>query len=175
MGKGDVILHPVRMRIIQSLLKRSLTVQELMEWLPDIPQATLYRQLKVLTDNNVINISKERKVRGTFERTYSLNRDSATFSTSEAHELSKEEHMKYFITYFTSLMQGVEEYLESDELDLEKDGFGYCHIDLFLDDDEFTNLKKDLVAVVKRYSDNEPNRTRRRRTVATVFIPEREK
>ncbi|MCT8138290.1 helix-turn-helix domain-containing protein [Anaerobacillus sp. CMMVII] len=99
MSKADVILHPVRMKIIQSLVKRPLTVQELMEWNPDVPQATLYRQLKVLTDSQVIYITDERKVRGTFERTYSLNNEKANISSPEAAELNKDDHLKYFMTF----------------------------------------------------------------------------
>lgn len=175
MSKADVILHPVRMKIIQSLIKRSLTVQELMEWLPDIPQATLYRQLKVLTESHVIYITEERKVRGTFERTYSLNKEAASVSLVEANELSKDDHMKYFMTFFANLMQGAEEYLEGNGLNMEKDGFGYRQVDLFLDQEEFNEFKQEFVAIVKKYASNEPNKMRRRRTLATMLIPEARK
>lgn len=171
MAKGDVILHPVRMKIIQSLLKRSLTVQELMEWLPDVPQATLYRQLKVLTENEVIYITDERKVRGTLERTYSLNFEGANISQQEAEQLSKEDHMKFFMTFFAHLLQGVELYLENEEINMMEDGFGYRQYDLYLDEEEFAQFKEDFGSVLKKYGFNEPNENRRRRTLATVFIP----
>lgn len=176
MSKADVILHPVRMKIIQSLVKRPLTVQELMEWIPDVPQATLYRQLKVLTESKVIFVSDERKVRGTVERTYSLNNEAANISASEADELSKNDHLKYFITFFANLLQGAEQYLDSgDDLDMVKDGFGYRKIDLFLDDDEFLQFSKDFATVIKKYAANEPSEYRRRRSLASVFIPEGKK
>lgn len=175
MSKADVILHPVRMKIIQSLIKRSLTVQELQEWLPEIPQATLYRQLKVLTDSNVIYVSDERKVRGTFERTYSLNKEGVSISALDIAELSKDDHMKYFITFFANLMYGVEEYLEGDDINMAEDGFGYRQVDLFLDQEEFQQFKEDLGTIFNKYTFYEPSRTRRKRTLATVFIPEKKK
>ncbi|WP_280772064.1 helix-turn-helix domain-containing protein [Salipaludibacillus daqingensis] len=172
MSKADVILHPVRMRIIQSLIKRPLTSQELMEWLPDIPQATLYRQLKVLSENEMIYVSKERKIKGTFERTYAIDQQHATISPNDALEISKDEHLKYFITYTMGLLQGVENYLQQDTVDMEKDGFGYSQVDLYLDDEELKNFSMDYAAVFNKYGRNEPNEKRRRRTLATVIIPE---
>ncbi|MFN7250233.1 MAG: helix-turn-helix domain-containing protein [Anaerobacillus sp.] len=176
MSKADVILHPVRMKIIQCLVKRPLTVQELMEWIPDVPQATLYRQLKVLTESKVIFVSDERKVRGTIERTYSLNNEAANITASEAEKLCKDDHLKYFITFFANLIQGAEQYLDSgDNLNMLKDGFGYRQIDLFLDDEELLLFRKDLETVIKNYAANEPSENRRRRSLATVFIPEAKK
>jgi DNA-binding transcriptional ArsR family regulator len=176
LSKADVILHPVRMKIIQSLVKRPLTVQELMEWNPDVPQATLYRQLKVLTESKVIFVSDERKVRGTVERIFSLNNEAAIISAFEADELSKEDHLKYFITFFANLIQGAEQYLDSGEnLNMHKDGFGYRQIDLFLNDEEFHQLLNEMTSVIKNYASNEPNENRRRRSLATVFIPEGKK
>lgn len=172
MSKADVILHPVRMRIIQSLIKRSLTSQELLNWLPDIPQATLYRQIKILTESDMIYICNERKIKGTFERTYAVNKQQATISPNEALQFSKEDHLKYFITYTMDLLQIVEEYLQKDTLDMQKDGFGYRQVDLYLDDEEFREFSKDYVAFIEKYRNNEPNDDRRRRTLATIIVPE---
>ncbi|MGO4886764.1 helix-turn-helix domain-containing protein [Anaerobacillus sp. MEB173] len=171
MSKTDLILHPVRMKIIQSLIKRPLTVQELLEWLPEIPQATLYRQLKILTDNSVIYISSERKVRGAMERTYSLNQEAANLSAEEANQISKDEHMKYFMTYFANIMEIVEEYLDCEGREMAKDGFGYRQSDLYLDDEEFQQFKIDLTNIMKKYAANEPAKQRRRRTFATIVVP----
>ncbi|RXJ04231.1 ArsR family transcriptional regulator [Anaerobacillus alkaliphilus] len=173
MSKADVILHPVRMKIIQSLIKRPLIVQELMEWLPEVPQATLYRQLKILTESKVIYVKEERKVRGTVERTYALNNEVAHVSAEEANKLTKDDHMKYFITYFANLLQGVEEYLEGDDIDMAQDGFGYRKVDLFLNAEEFQEFREDLVNVFKKHVGNEPNGERRKRSLATIFIPEK--
>lgn len=172
MSKADVILHPVRMRIIQCLIKRSLTSQELMNWLPDIPQATLYRQLKVLSESDMIYVSKEQKIKGTYEKTYAVNKQQATISTNDALQFSKEDHLKYFITYTMGLLQGVEEYLQKDNLDMLKDGFGYRQVDLYLNDDEFKHFTKEYVAVLEKYRNNEPNDERQRRTLATIIVPE---
>ena len=58
MEKSKLLLHPVRTRIIRILSNRELNTEEIMGFLDDVPQATLYRHIKVLLDNNVIVITK---------------------------------------------------------------------------------------------------------------------
>ncbi|NNJ11357.1 helix-turn-helix domain-containing protein [Chloroflexales bacterium ZM16-3] len=45
---ADLLLHPIRLRIIVALTVQQLTVQQLAGVLPDVPQATLYRQIHKL-------------------------------------------------------------------------------------------------------------------------------
>jgi len=46
---NEIMLNPVRMRIIQELaVKQSTTTTELCEKISDIPRTTLYRHIKIL-------------------------------------------------------------------------------------------------------------------------------
>ncbi|WP_179295487.1 helix-turn-helix domain-containing protein [Bacillus sp. FJAT-45350] len=170
---ADLLLHPVRMSIIQALVKRNLTVQELMEWLPDIPQATLYRHLNTLKDNDIIIIVDEKKVRGAYERTYSLHPKKTHLSAEELNSVDKEDHLQFFITYMTNLISSTEAYLESEEIQMEKDGFGYTQVDLYLNDEELLAFQQEVGTVLQKYIKNEPATNRRKRTLATVLIPEK--
>ena len=88
----DVILHPVRMRIIQYLINQKLTAQQLKELLPDIPQASMYRNLKKLVESGVIHIVDEIPNRGTVEKVYSIHNPSkASISPEDLKKFSKEE------------------------------------------------------------------------------------
>ena len=44
----DLLLHPVRLRIVQALVGSPMTPLHLKEQLGDVPQATLYRHLSQL-------------------------------------------------------------------------------------------------------------------------------
>lgn len=71
-GALDALLHPVRWRIVQALGRRPLTARELLERLPGIPQATLYRHIPPLVDAGLIEVLEQQQVRGAVERTYAL-------------------------------------------------------------------------------------------------------
>ncbi len=52
--RADLILHPLRLRIIETLVNSEpLTPQEMRMRLPGVAQATLYRHLKILTDSGI--------------------------------------------------------------------------------------------------------------------------
>ena len=69
----DVVLHPVRWRIVQALAGGAQTVAEMASQLDGVPQATLYRQIRVLQDAELIAVADEKPVRGVVERTYVLS------------------------------------------------------------------------------------------------------
>ena len=79
MASVDLLLHPVRLRIIQAFLgDRALTTTELRAELPDVAPATLYRQVARLVGAGVLGVVAERRVRGATERTYVLRASSAS-------------------------------------------------------------------------------------------------
>ncbi|MFK9092825.1 helix-turn-helix domain-containing protein [Bacillus salipaludis] len=172
----DVILHPVRMRIIQSLINQQITAQQLKELLPDIPQASLYRHIKKLVEAEVIHIVDEIPNRGTVEKVYSIHDpNKAVISPEELNKLSKDEHMGLFIKFMANLMGDYERYLNQGKIDLVGDGVSFRQTSLFLSNEEFAEFRRDLIAVYTKVTENKPQKGRRRRTLATIIIPDREK
>lgn len=71
----ELMLNPVRMRIIQALATReSITANEICENISDVPRTTLYRHINVLLEANVLTVVAEKKIRGSYERTLALNK-----------------------------------------------------------------------------------------------------
>jgi len=58
MLKADLILHPVRMRMIIVLSGRQLTPKQLATELKDVASATLYHHLNLLTEAGITRVSK---------------------------------------------------------------------------------------------------------------------
>ena len=71
---NEIILNPIRMRIIQELSARqSITATELCEKISDVPRTTMYRHINILIEYNILSVLSEKKVRGSLERTIALN------------------------------------------------------------------------------------------------------
>ena len=86
--KINTILHPVRMRIMQSLLGgKELTAQEISNRVSDVPQASLYRHLNSLLEAEVLEVVEENKVRGTMEKVYALSNQLETMTAKEVKEV----------------------------------------------------------------------------------------
>nr|WP_319489918.1 helix-turn-helix domain-containing protein [uncultured Caproiciproducens sp.] len=67
------LLQPYRFLIVAALGEREASVKELLEKLPDIPQAAMYRCIKILEKASLIRKVSERKIKGAIEATYGLN------------------------------------------------------------------------------------------------------
>lgn len=62
-NKAEILMHPVRIKISQALMRNrenGLTPLEMLKIIKDVPQATLYRHIQVLLDAGVIRIVKEK-------------------------------------------------------------------------------------------------------------------
>lgn len=170
-SKADVLLHPVRMKIIQALAGQSLTVQELLKEIKDVPQATMYRHLNLLKKHEIIFVQSEQKIRGVTERTYSLDPQKSFLSEEEAKSISNEEHLQYSIKYYTNVLRLMEDYLKED-INYNEDAFGYHLLELQLNDQEKQKFLEDYQQLIMKYQ-FERREDRSTVTMATAFIPKR--
>ena len=177
MASADLLLHPVRLRVVQALLgDRALTTGDLHAELPDVPVATLYRHVGVLADAGVLAVVGERRVRGSTERTYRLVTAAASVGPDEAAGMTPDQHRRAFGTFVAALLADFDRWVDAgaaapDGLDPARDGVGYRMTGLWLDDDEFADLLADVRQVLRARTALEPRAGRRRRLVGTVFLP----
>lgn len=168
----DLILHPVRIRILMALSGAQLTARDLAERLPDIPQATLYRQLNRLCEGDLLEVVEERHVRGAVEKVYTAS-GAFHLGTEAVVGIDKDEHMRYFTAFVTTLLDDFSRYLQrSETVDYLADGVGYQKVFLELSDEEFGEMAGELNQVFLSYSNRPAAPNRRRRLFATIVMPD---
>jgi hypothetical protein len=169
---ADLLLHPVRLRIVQAFLgDRALTTSELRSELPDVAPATLYRHVARLVDAGVLAVVAERRVRGATERTYVLRVSAASITLDEIERMSLDDHRNAFIAFVAGLLADFDRYLSREDIDVLRDGASYRLAGMWLDDAEFADLVRDLVRILQPRVANPPKPGRRRRILATVLLP----
>ena len=172
MATADLLLHPVRLRIVQALLGEDhLTTAELRDRLADVPAATLYRQVTTLIEGELLEVVAERKVRGAVERSLAVRADKVHLGPDEARTMSIEDHRQAFMTFTAALLADFDHYLDRSDVDLARDLVGYSQIGVHLSDEEMGQLLAELNAVVAPLLRNEPGPGRTRRILTTVVIP----
>ena len=172
MASADLLLHPVRLRIVKAFLgDRALTTSQLAAELDDVPPGSLYRHVALLAKAGVLQVVAERQVRGAVERTYTLRLFAATISTEEASKMSAEEHAQAFMLYVAGMLADADRYLASGRPDPVRDGADYKVGALWLTDAEFAQLLRDLSVVFQPRLANPPGKGRKRRMVYTAFLP----
>lgn len=171
----DLLLHPVRMRILQALMpNQELTVQEIGEYLSDIPPATLYRHVKKMKEGGLIEIRSSQQIRGTIEGRYGLTSAAFRGDSTQFNALPAEEHMRYFTIFLSFLQAEYDRYLSRPERDFEKDGIGYRYASVYLSEDEFTDWLEEYRTLMRRAMDVPPSPHRQKRTIAHIFLSEKE-
>jgi Helix-turn-helix domain len=171
-ASADLLLHPVRLRIVKAFLgDRALTTSQLAAELDDVPAGSLYRHVALLTKAGVLQVVAERRVRGAVERTYTLRLFAATITPDEARRMTPEEHAQAFMVYVAGMLADADRYLAAGQPDPARDGADYRVGALWLTDAEFAQLMRDLSIVFQPRLANPPGKGRKRRMVYTVFLP----
>lgn len=172
MDTNNALVHPVRLRIVLALAGRNLTVAALREALPDVPQASLYRHVKLLERAGLLRVVEEHRVAGTIERTFALDREATAASEHELEKLDRAGLERLFGAFAASLMADFRRYLDSAPTDLRKDGVALRSFPMNLNDAELKAFAKDLRELLERYGERPRKGRRRRRTFSFVMIPE---
>ena len=172
MASADLLLHPVRLRIVQAFLgDRTLTVGQLAAELGDVSPASLYRHVALLTEAGVLQVAAERRVRAVIERTYMLRVHAAQIQPDEAAAMTPEQHLAAFMAYAAGMLADAERYLTTGTPDPLRDGASYRMAAMWLTDAEFADLVRDLATVFQPRLANPPGEGRRRHMLYTVALP----
>lgn len=168
------LLHPIKIQILKMLAtKEELTTHELACNLPDIPQASLYRHLRAMLQDGILEVSQERKVRGTIERSYRLKRNPFDEITARKDQLTKNELLDLFFSFMIAELSNFADYLGTDEYPIERNHISFASNSLYLSDSELKDFASALSAVIKNFSQNEPCPERRLHKFSFSIIPTR--
>lgn len=174
-SRADLILHPVRMRLLATLARRQLTARQLSELLPDIPQATLYHHLNILTRSGLLRVVSERRVRGTVERLYAFADGNMFLGPADLENASRDDLLRYFTVFITALIGDFARYLEQRQpIDPVADGVGYRETPFYLSDEEYAQAAAALSQTLQPFLNNQPAPNRRRRLVTIITFPDAE-
>src|SRR5690606_25708604 len=111
---AEIVLHPVRMRIIQQLGGRSMTTAQLRDALPDVKQATLYRHVAALLEADILTVTEERQVRGAVERTLALGERMAHVGHQELQAMDAVQLRSAFTMFLSALSNDFERLLDDE-------------------------------------------------------------
>lgn len=168
----DLILHPVRMRIILALAGGGpATPGELAGRIPDVPPATLYRHVNALRAGGVLAVAGERRVRGATERRFALHPGAASIAPADLATASRDDHLRWFASFLAGLLGAFGRYLDRGTPDLARDGVGYREVIVHLSDPELVEMATALNAALLPFVTQPPGEGRTPRLLATILMP----
>jgi AcrR family transcriptional regulator len=170
-SSADLLLHPVRLRIVKTFLgDRSLTTAQIAAELDDVPTGSLYRHIAILSKAGVLHVVSERKVRGTLEKTYRLRMLAAQMQPDEVQAMSIDDHTQAFMAYVAGLLGDFDRYLNH-EAAPGRDDADYRVNAMWLTDTEYADFLRDFREVLLARLANKATQERRRRVIYHVLLP----
>lgn len=166
---ADVVMHPVRLRIIQQLGAREVTTADLRAALPDIPQATLYRHVAALVDADILSVVDERRIRGAVERTFALGERMAHVDHDELRDMGARELQQAFLTFLAHLGETFDRASATGDPEF-RDYLGFGEVQLHVTTRDLAVIQAGLGELLAPYLTDQGG-GRRTVTLATALIP----
>ena len=167
----DCIANPVKCRLLIEIMKQGeTTAKALAERCSDIPQTTLYRHLKRMTDDGLLKITGQTPVRGTVERTYAPAFDPAD-PPSVLGGNSGALYLQMFFQYFLTFARLFQDYCSTPGIDIKRDRSGMSLSHLYLTDEELEKAVAEIARILSPLQENQPAPGRKLRTVGLIVSP----
>jgi DNA-binding transcriptional ArsR family regulator len=168
----DVLLHPIRLRIVHAMSgQREMTTSELSRRLADVPKSSVYRHVARLADADVLEVVGEQRVHGAVERRYRLQQARVVLDEQAAASMTIDEHRRLFAAAIAALVAEFNTYLDSEGAEPTADSVSYRHVPLWLSQKELASLYDEVATSIRSRLGNTPAPDRKPYLLSTILFP----
>lgn len=168
------LTNPVTSKILLEIeLHKEITAKQLNKKYSDIPQATLYRYLKRMCNDEVIKVIYENKVRGTYEKVYSLAPGYTNNLTDVLDGDYGAPYLKFFMQFAKGLIKEFQDYAAKDSEKKNGDGSGFFINPIYATDEELLTFHKQIMQIFEELENNAHTPERKLRNAAFIITPPR--
>lgn len=167
MDQRKIVFNSIRMRIIQFLIVHGeATTLDISKDLNEVPKTTLYRHIAVLEEAGIISVASTRQVRGTIEKTFTINPDA--LNGDDEIENAKNNAFTYLMGVYGDFYKYF-----NDEGAADYDGrlFIKSHY-MNMSDEEFDNFNEELMALLEKYENLGEGEGRLLRKISVISAPD---
>lgn len=168
----ECITHPIKCKLLLELYSSGkATAKQLAEIYNDIPQATLYRYLKRMTNDGVLKVVEENQVRGTIEKTYGVAINLDSNGQDIIGENSGDAYMQMFMQYVFGFVKRFQDYCKNPNIDILKDRSGFSLAPIYATDEELEAAMVEYSKIIQPLYKNRPTADRKSRTLGLIISP----
>lgn len=168
----DCLSHPVKCKLIMEIHSAGrITAKELAKKYRNISQATLYRYLKQMTDDNILKVVEKNQIRGTIEKTYALAPNLGEGMQGVINTNSGDAYMQMFIQYILSFTKQFHEYCKKTDINIVEDKSGFSLVPIYATDDELASALEQCARIFEPLRNNPPTPDRKLRSIGLIITP----
>jgi DNA-binding PadR family transcriptional regulator len=167
----ESLTNPIKNKLLMAVKAQGrATTKELAKSAQDIPQATLYRYLRTMVDDGLLEVVHENQIRNLREKVYGLAFDY----DAKIEEINEDTTGRVYIAAFKHFINGlVEEFDKNTPKDNEiavYDGSGFSSTPFYATYPEVQEISRQIEELIRPY-ENSPAPDRQLRSLATIYTP----
>lgn len=163
MDKFDILMNPIRQRIFQYLIINDEgTVKDIKKSMPDVPNASLYRHIKMLEDNGIITAVRQKQVKAVKENVYVVNREELITDDKDGNAVR---------LVLMKLYADFSKYYADEKHDPIKDMLSATTGTLTLSDEKFAEYLEEIYKITIKYMEEEVKEDSKVRQITFISAP----
>ena len=173
----DLLSKPYKLQIVQTIMDRGqCTAKELMDIHNTIPQATLYRTLNSLVDDEILFVAKEQMVRALIQKVYSVNPELRSKENSILEENDGAGYFKLFSSFVMTLLKEFQDYSQKESINILEDGSGFHAIPIYASTKDLQEIGQQFGNIIKNYQlkNTKISSNQKYHLMATIITPPKE-
>ena len=158
-----ILSNSTRMQVLQYLqMHGAATTKQISDYLPDVPVPTLYRHINYLIGEGIVQVTEERKIRGSVERVLAINAEKL----NESGDISDVAY-QFLMEIYTRFYR----YSRKSDPDPVKDKLALRTATLKLTDKEMEDMLNELATVFAKYEALSQQSKGKLRSISTISAP----
>lgn len=169
----DLFKNQVRFKIALELIniEEGLSIMQLNKLLKEVPQATLYRQVNSMVDDQLLKVVGNQRIGKVEEKLYALNTAGYKISEEDWNSASYTQKINFVTYYFMYILQNYKNYHETSIAENFQDQSTFSLVKMDLTDEAFNEFQLELSALLEKYYKVPKSEESKDRTVSVVIIP----
>lgn len=169
----DLFKNQVRFKIALELIDidEGLSIMQLNKLLQEVSQATLYRHVNSMVEDELLKIVGINRIGKVEEKLYALNTQAYKISEENWQSATYSEKIKFVTFFFMYILQNYKNYHESSVADQSQDQSTFSLVKLNLTNDSFNDFQSELNTLMEKYYAMEKSEDGTSRMISMVIIP----
>jgi len=168
----DCLAHSVRGKLLRTIVEHGkITTKELAQIINTLPQASLYRYLKKMVDDGLIEVVEENQIRNVREKVYGMAIDFDAELKKIAEDTSGATFLAQLQNFTNGIMDEFQTYLKDNEIPTSGVAFGFGMLPIHVTNKEAWELYQKIEELLQPYHNNPLTHNRELRNFAMILTP----
>jgi len=168
----ECLAHSVRGKLLRTIDEQErATTKELAQIINTLSQASLYRYLKRMVDDGLIEVVEENQIRNVKEKVYGMAIDLDAELKKIAEDTSGVTFLAQFQNFTNGIMDEFQAYFKDNDVPTIGFGFGFGILPIHVTNKEASELYQKIEELLQPYHNNLLTHDRQLRNFAMIFTP----